>query len=247
MMQCPQCKTANRLGAIFCRSCGAKLEIDSITSQTFEQVTGVVPQDKARAKKRVRSIIFNSLRLLFLAAVVFGAYLALQRPKVDQPETSDARAKEFEEKRDRLLAALEQRDKVENVEFFTVGINSSLAKMMAGTEEKGKAFQLVDSWVLFDTDGRITWVIDAKLFGRLLRFQYMGTVEVKDGKLTFTPDGIFSGKLGQLPYPTYFMQSMTSRLLSSILEGGEGANKKLIDAISELKIDKDKVIISVKK
>ena len=253
MMQCPQCKTANRLGAIFCRSCGAKLEIDSITSQTFEQVTGLVPQDKAKAKKRVRSIIFNSLRLLFLAAVVFGAYLALQRPKVDQPETSDARAKEFEEKRDRLLAALEQRDKVENVEFFTVGINSSLAKMMAGTEEKekekekGKTFQLVDSWVLFDTGGRITWVIDTKLFGRLLRFQYMGTVEVKDGKLTFTPDGIFSGKLGQLPYPTYFMQSMTKRLWSSILEGGEGANKKLIDAISELKIEKDKVIISVKK
>jgi hypothetical protein len=247
MMQCPQCQTSNRLGAIFCRSCGAKLEIDSITSQTFEQATGVVPQDKIKAKKRVRRIIVNSLRLVFLAAVVFGVYLALQRPAVEQPETRDEYAKAFTERRDKLLNALERQNKVENVEFSTIGVNSSLARMMAATENKGKTFQLVDSWAVFGEDGQVTWVIDAKLFGRLLRFQYMGTAEVKEGKLVFTPEGLFSGKLGQLPYPTYFMKTMTKRLWDSILEDGGGANKKLLGAISALKFEKDKVIITVTK
>ena len=77
MMQCPQCGTENRLGAIFCRSCGAKLETDGITSQTFEQVTGVVPKDKAKGKKRVKKIILNSIRIVFLALIVVGGLFLL--------------------------------------------------------------------------------------------------------------------------------------------------------------------------
>jgi len=247
MMQCPQCGTANRLGAIFCRSCGAKLEIDAITSQTFEQATGVVPQDKSKAKNRVKRIIINSLRLLFLAVIVFGFYLALQRPEVDQPKTTEELSKKLEDRRNRLLEKLDKDGEVKNVAFMTAGINSYLAHMMAETEEKGKTFQLVDSWVLFDTDGTATWVIDAKLFGRLLRFQYVGTIEMEDGKVAFKPSGIFAGKLGQLPYPTYFMQTMIKRMWSSIMDDSDGDNKKLLDAITELKFDKDKVTISVKK
>ncbi|MBN1917286.1 MAG: zinc ribbon domain-containing protein [Verrucomicrobia bacterium] len=245
MMQCPQCQTANRLGAIFCRSCGAKLEIDSVTSQTFEQVTGVVPKDKAKGKKRVKSIIINSLRLVFLAALVFGVYLALQRPEVDQPKTEEAAAKDFKNRRTRLIELLQNQGEYKNAKFATKGINSYLASLMAETEDKGKTLQLVDSWVNFGDDGALTWVIDAKLFGRLLRFQYMGTLEVKDDKVVFTPDGFFSGKLGKLPYPTFFIQSLTKRLWNSVLDDGD--NKTVIEAISELKTAKDELTISVKK
>ena len=244
MMQCPQCGTANRLGAIFCRSCGVKLEVDSITKDTFEQVTGIVPKDRADAKKRVRSITFNLLRLAFLGLLVFGVYLALQLPEVEEPETTSALAAQFKQTQTRLGTAVAQKRE------FTVtttegAINSYLADRVGATEDKGKTFQLLDTWVLFDDDGGIDWVIDAKLFGRRLRFQYKGKLVVEDGGVTFKPEGFFAGRLGKLPYPSPLLKRTVSKLWKSIIREEE-ENKKILNAISDVEIDGDQITVTVK-
>lgn len=244
MMQCPECGTANRLGAIFCRSCGAKLELDSVTSETFEQVTGIVSKDKLDAKKRVRRIIFNVLRLVFLAAIVYGFYLALQRPEVDQPETSGKLVTRFKAMRAELLTGINHKRTVTKTTTERA-VNSYLASLIAATESKGKSFQLVDSWVLIEDGGELNWVIDVKLFGRLMRFQYFGTVEIKDGEAVFTPKGFFSARLGKLPYPTLLIEMTAKRLWHSILEADNRANEKVLGAVSDLKFKGDTITITV--
>jgi len=243
MMQCPNCGTGNRLGAIFCRSCGTKLELDQVTSQTFEQVTGIVPKDKVDKKKQVRRIIVNVLRLVFLAVIVYGVYLALQRPEVKQPETSGRLASQFKTMLKEMLIAVDGQKTVTKT-TTEQALNSYIRSMVGATEMKGN-YQLVDSWVLVEDNGDVDWVVDAKLFGRLLRLQYQGTVEMKDGKVTFTPKGFFAARMGKLPYPTPLMKMMIKRLWGSIVEQDERVNKKFLDAISELKFEGDNITVTV--
>ena len=248
MMQCPNCQTGNRLGAIFCRSCGTKLELDEITTHTFEQVTGIVPKDKMDKKKRVRRIIVNVLRLVFLAAIVYGVYLAVQRPEVEQPDTSGRLASQFKTMLNEMLIAVGDKKTVTKT-TSEQALNSYISSMVDVTEMKGN-YQLVESWVLIEDNGDVDWVVDAKLFGRLLRLQYQGTVEMKDGKVTFTPKGFFAARMGKLPLPTPLMKLWIKRLWRSILEetgtsGTEKVNEKFLKAISELKFEGNKITVTV--
>lgn len=245
MMECPHCKTANRLGAIFCRSCGARLELDSVTAETFERVTGIVPKDKADKRKRVKSIIFNVIRLVFLGAIVFGFYLALQRPKVEQPEIDGRLASQFREEMRKLLQDVEQKKTPPQWTTTKQAVNSYIASMLAETKEKGKTFQLVDMWLLIEDSGDLDWVIDVKLFGRLMRIQYLGTVEKVDGKYTLTPKGFFAVHMGKLPLPTPLMSLWAKRLWRSIAEGAEGLNQKFLDAVTDLKFEGDTIRVTV--
>ncbi len=242
MMQCPQCGTSNRLGAIFCRSCGVKLEVDSVTKDTFEQVTGIVPKDKTDAKKRVRRLVLNVVRVAILALLVLGVYLALQLPEVEEPETTSKLAAQFEQTRARLGGAVTREQEL-TVTITEDALNSYLAERMGATENKGKNFQLLDTWVLFD-DGDLDWVIDAKLFGRRLRFQYKGKLVVEDDGVVFKPKGLFAARLGALPYPAPLMNKTVSRLWKSICD--EEKNEEILKAISDVKIDGDQITVTVK-
>ena len=245
MMQCPQCGTGNRLGAIFCRSCGVKLVVDSVTKDTFEQVTGIVPKDRTDAKKRVRRIIFNSLRLVFLALLVLGVYFAVQLPEVEAPETTSKLAKQFTDTQTRLGQAVE-REREMTVSITQGAVNSYLADRLGETENKGKTFQLMDTWVLFEDNGDVNWVIDAKLLGRRLRFQYRGTLVVEDGGVRFKPKGFFSGQLGKLPYPSPLLKMTVSKLWDSIGGEEEEQNEKILKAISDVKIEGDQITVTIK-
>jgi hypothetical protein len=248
MMQCPQCGTANRLGAIFCRSCGAKLELDSVTSQTFEKITGVVPKDKADAKKRTKRIIVNVIRLVILVLIVFGVYLALQIPDVEKPETTDKDLANLKATRSELVAAAGGNARAQDqLKISEKEINAYIQERLGATDLGKSTFRLVDTWVLFDKDGEVIWVIDAKLFGRPLRFQYLGKVEMAGGKVTFKKKGLFTGRLGKLPYPTILIDTTTKRLLDSLLESDKGENRKLLDAISELTFTDHSVTIKVRR
>lgn len=248
MMQCPQCGTDNRLGAIFCRSCGTKLELDSVTSQTFEQVTGVVAKNKSDAKKRTKRIVFNVIRLVILALLVAGVYLAMQIPEVGKPTTEDRDATLFERKIESLTAALsgDPNGRTE-LPIKEQEVNAYIQKRMGATDLGKGTFQLADTWVLFGKDGEITWVIDAKLFGRPLRFQYFGTVEAKDGKLVFKKKGLFTGKLGKLPYPTILLDMTTKKLLDSLLKDEKVDIEKLLDGVSELTFADEQVTVKVRR
>jgi len=247
MMQCPSCGTANRLGAIFCRSCGAKLELDSITSETFQKVTGVVPKDKKDAKRRVKRIILNVFRLIFLGLVVLAVYLALQRPEVEQPETSKPLALQFKTAVGKIAKGIDTGKTPPRWKTSGTALNSYLSGLVTNTGMGSKTYQLVDTWVLIEDDGALTWVIDAKLFGRLLRIRYFGIVEKKDDKVVFTPRGFFAGRMGKLPVPSPLVGAFwVKRLWNSILEGNGGANEKVLAAISDLQFSGDTITVSFK-
>lgn len=242
MMQCPNCGTGNRLGAIFCRSCGTKLEFDEITSETFEKVTGVVPKDKADRRRQIRSIIVNVLRLAFLGVIVYGLYLALQRPEVSRPETKGQLATQFRTMAKEMMMAVDKKRTVTQT-TTEVALNSYLASRVAAIETKGRGFRLVDSWVGIEDSGRVEWVIEVKLFGRLMRLQYFGTVKVEDDRVTFTPKGFFAVRMGELPLPTPFMKLWSKRLWRSILDADR--NEEFLAAISDLKFEGDDITVTV--
>jgi hypothetical protein len=242
MMQCPQCGTSNRLGALFCRSCGVKLDVDSVTKDTFEQVTGVVPKDRTDAKKRVRKLISNLISLVVLALLVLGVYLAVQIPQVEEPKTTSKLATEFESTQLKLGKAIAQKREV-TVTITEGAINSYLAERLGATENKGKTFQLLDTWILLGDDNALDWVIDTKLFGRRLRFRYKGKLVVDDDGVVFKPKGFFSARLGALPYPTPLLKRTVSKLWKSIRD--EETNEAILNAVSDVKIDGNTITVTV--
>jgi len=84
MIPCPKCGADNMIGAIFCRSCSAKLELDDIKPETFEE------KEKSPAAKA--GLIIQRLISLAIFLVVAGAVVAIFLP--GEGRVTD----EFEEK-----------------------------------------------------------------------------------------------------------------------------------------------------
>lgn len=65
MLHCPKCNEENLLNAIFCRNCGAKLDIESIKPDTVMKKASSV-HDK---KKKIESAVYTILLIVVVAAV----------------------------------------------------------------------------------------------------------------------------------------------------------------------------------
>ncbi len=241
MMKCPNCGTENRLGAIFCRSCGIKLELDEITAETFEEKTGVVARDKVDKKKQKRKFIYNLIGLIILLAFIFAVYLALQIPRFEEIRTSSDLLKSFKRKKRNLNLAL--LSKVERVEQITEAeLNSYIASMMINMENEGRKIRINDIWVFLEEDNRITILLDLRVFGRRIIAQYFGKLNVGNGNAKFQPNGVFAAKLGKLPYPTFLMRRHCKNVLKNLEE-----DKELLEKLSEVEIKDGKIIARVKK
>ena len=88
MIKCPKCQADYQIGAIFCRSCGDKLDIDKLRPDDIKKAT------RNRAKL-IGRIIRNVISLILLLAIVGGAVLMALAPPGDWSNTlNDAESKE---------------------------------------------------------------------------------------------------------------------------------------------------------
>ncbi len=76
MIQCPKCREENQIGAIFCRSCGEKLELDQLTPDSFQQ-----GGDDSKTKT-VITIVRNLIILVLILAVIGAIAAVFMKPSI---------------------------------------------------------------------------------------------------------------------------------------------------------------------
>lgn len=172
MIKCPKCQADNQIGAIFCRSCGDKLDIDKLRPDDIKKAT------RNRAKL-IGRIIRNVISLILLLAIVGGAVLMALAPPGDWSNTlNDAESKE----RNKKIVAIMRRVKQLDVDFkFNQReLNAYATEVLRLTsedkrkrqeeqiEEGGKAM-LVPEAVRVDllADGRLRFVLESRLWNKI--------------------------------------------------------------------------------
>ena len=212
MISCPNCGTENRYGAIFCRTCGKKLDvIDEITVENIDEKT--IGRKRRRRKDKAaptpkelhkRGIIINAIRILIILLVAFAVYLTQQMPPVSAIETSEASKNSFERKRKNLSDAV--KDKKSDSETITQKeLNSHVASLLPASVKQGKTVKLENVQVaLGDAEKDISVRMYVRIFGKRMLFQLFGNLEQKNGEIVFSPSTF--AKVGKLPYPAFLMK-----------------------------------------
>jgi hypothetical protein len=212
MIVCPNCQTENRLGSIFCRSCGSKLALDDLNVQNFEQKTGVVSKEKINKAKRKRKLIINIIRLAFLLAIAYGVYLVFQEPQMPKIDTSGKANESFKKKETAILDARKAGKEIE-VAFTELEVNSFVAVVAIDSENTGKA-KLKEIFIDLKEDNRVEIFLVTSIFGQRIVASCYGKVSAGESGLVFEPDGFFAAKMGKLPYPMFLFKYMTKNVLT---------------------------------
>jgi hypothetical protein len=101
MIACQECGAENRLGTIFCHSCGAKLDLDAVQP--------VIESGKHKQKKKgtgLRNII-ALIVLVVIAGVLAGIFVKAELPvKVDVKKISQDRMRHVHQRYQRILRSM---------------------------------------------------------------------------------------------------------------------------------------------
>lgn len=221
MIVCPKCKTENMLGAIFCRGCGEKLNIDELR-----------PEDIARAiqskTKKGTSILRNLIAFILLVAVL-GTLAAIFIPPAYTPMDELPEA-DFMAARTRMTTLLRAKPgeqyrftaaEVNHLAKHTVDLTregiEKRAEAIAKGELKVEGFSVpYDLNVELLGENRVRLVLLSKLYDKVpLHTVVEGVVSGSpDGGLWFVPDTFFAGRLPV--YGQIFQDAVLQRFLALI-------------------------------
>lgn len=253
MLTCPNCGGENRYGAIFCRSCGKKLDIiDELTVENIHEKTGGKKRRRKKEKSeltpkqlRRRSMIINGIRVAVILLVGFAVYLTQQTPSLSAISTSDGSRRSFMKKKQTLrrgspvtvttkeinsyLAGLLPRikdGKVVKFDYLQVALGNDANK--DNNEGKGKGKDKDKN------NNEIAIRMYVRVFGKNMLFQLFGKLEKSNGKVRFSPTTF--AKIGKLPYPTFLMKQHCKNILSDLK-----SDKELFEKLSEATIKEVKI------
>jgi len=234
MIKCPECSHENQLGAIFCRNCGAKLDI--------ERIRPVVNDNRLRGgvAALIQRIVF-AIILLALVGVLVGLFLPYGLK--EYPAASAEAAKSA---KDKVAAVMEKLDNgVGGVKYvFTPEEATEAYNSCFLAKADGSASYVIER-VAFDAlpDGNIGIVAFTKIFGSVpARF----TVKINkpDVKVGESPDAapsiqydILGASMGHVSLPGAFLKGKILEKLAPLAQGKDV--EKILNAIRGLEIDED--------
>ena len=200
-MVCPQCQTENRLGAIFCRSCGMKLDIESIDFETFEEKTGVKLKEGAKIGKIIAKVVVLVVILGIAAAIALAAMVPeIERSPTKETGRTDSLASFNNKKQyiERSIGRLKTGKFRLKIPFSEGEINSYITSEFEDAEMK-KGLIVFDE---IDVDLMSGNTVEVRFFGKVkgkkLLLRIKGEVELEGGTLGITP---VSASIGRLPIP----------------------------------------------
>lgn len=237
MLNCPNCGSDNRYGAIFCRMCGKKLDIiDELTVENIDEKTGGKKRKRKKDKLKLtpkqfrrRSIIISAVRIVVILLVGFAVYLTQQTPSLSAISTSDGSRKSFVQKKRRLRGG-------NSATITTREINSYLAGLLPDIKD-GKVVKFDYLQIALGNDNdkdQIAIRMYGRVFGKKMLFQMFGKLEKKNGHIKFSPTTF--AKIGKLPYPCFLMKFHCKNILRDLKSDQELFEKLTEATIKEVKV-----------
>lgn len=224
IIKCPECSHENQLGAIFCRNCGAKLEIDKMA-----------PEVKDRSGPGVFKIIRRtiiSLVVLVLIGLLAGVFIPRSAPAYGA--FGEEEMKNLKKKCDELFKYVEGKGKRRTYVFTpkeaTLAFNNYLLP-------EGKLGSLPVSAICFEQmqTGETRIIVSKKIGGLLpVRYEVTGTPTISESEekgLELVPVKV---GMGILPIPAALTGSIVSQFYS--LTSAPELNQ-VIKAVDKFQID----------
>jgi hypothetical protein len=181
MINCPKCGAENMIGAIFCRTCHAKLNLDELSPDAFDEPPEPASKKAARLLQRVL--------VLGIVLVLGGVLVALFWPvKAGLPAAADEAAAA----RAQRMVKSSGRFSFKSAEA-TAAVDAVLGLPAAGSGTRKPQHVSVE----FLADGAVRLVLKAKLFGQIpMTTVLVGRPEVSGpGSMSFTVQEAKTGLL----------------------------------------------------
>ncbi len=237
MIRCPKCGADNMIGAIFCRTCGERLNLDEIRPE----------QELAKQKQpaKVQTIITRLVTLvIFLVIAGIIGMILLPNPGGVKGEIDAAAQK-------RLTAQWQIMTKGHwrrphkfqfNSDEVTAAANQVLG--LGGSESDSGSKGLVPEHISIEllSSGYVKMVLRTRLFGKLhIDNTLIGRFSGGDSGVTFTPFSASMGKLG-LPGP---LKSVVVKRFAALVQG-HGDLETLAARIQKVDVEDDMVALTLK-
>ncbi|MFA4945386.1 MAG: zinc ribbon domain-containing protein [Lentisphaeria bacterium] len=212
MIKCHQCNAENMLGAIFCRNCGTRLEIDKFRPETVDQRRR--RQGRSWGGRLYRLTVFALL--LLLAAGLAGIFLP--SPKRPVPALGAAELAAAEARFDSF--ALPRR--AEAALTFTSAEATALANKRLLTDAgAGGPFTVTAVTLDFRTGGHVLVTVAGKLLGKL-PMENQALVRLESGAGTPAKVTVVKVRAGKLPIPA-FAHSLVLQRIEPLFAGNAAA------------------------
>lgn len=240
LIKCPQCNHDNQLGAIFCRNCGTKLDVETIRPKVVDQRTSSWD-------------LFSLLRQL-VSLVVFlgliGVIVMMFLPSPDNAQAlSESQVEEVKIKFDELARRVEGGFGRDAYSFSPAEVTylcneKFVAKPAAEGEDAGGSYHIQRLSVALDAQNYTTLRLGTKLAGKLpATFEIRGFIpEPAEGqpaaRLTVT-----KAQMGRMKMPDFVRQSIIGKYLPV---ADSPQLKKILAATARIEVKDGQYVVSLK-
>ena len=240
MIKCAKCGFENQMGAIFCRQCGEKINMDEISPESIEQGK---KKDKAKqaAAKAIRWTV-RILVLLVILGVAAAAFAPWDLPVYVAPNENSA---DFKAKEESAMLKLkffseERLYRLPEKESISIDeLNILFCKyFLKPGENKSFAWTLDHIYFIPEKDSIKTQVF-ARLFDTIpVVFQFKGMAGIKSGDSNDISLRIDSAVIGHLPL--IFCEKPVAGKLEEFLNNDE--LKRVFKRTESITLDKDQLV-----
>lgn len=230
LLKCAKCGNDNQLGAIFCRECGEKLEIETIRPN--------VEKTKATNIIGIVRRVVTGIILLILIYVIAAMFIPQSPPS--SMLASDLQAK-ASEKFKAMMAKIDGRYGESSYVFTPAEVTYLYNNEM--TEEAAAetgSYSIEKMYFTIDSRSFVHIMIQSKLAGKVpVTFALTGILPEDSTAMT-----VRSTQMGRLGLPKMFKKKIISKFTSA---NDTGIIKKLIDGSASVKVENGDFVITLKK
>lgn len=229
LIKCPECNHENQLGAIFCRNCGAKLEIEKLAPEAKDQKSFSV-------LKIVRRLIALALVLILIGLAV-GLFFPIGLKQYGA--LSQDQIEEVDKKLEAMFAAVQGKGRTRNYvltpEETTYAFNTAFFQ---DSESKGGTWQIEKLIIAPDEEGYVHLVLPTKLAGKVpARFELKGTLSDSGDEENPIRFDIVQAKMGNFGFPGAVQSVVIDKFQPLLTNPGV---QEFMKSVKSVELDEDR-------
>ena len=234
MIKCSECGHENQLGAIFCRECGVKLDVEALRPEIKD----------SKHSTNVVGLIRNIIGVALLVVVVGALGLMFYPASIVMPSLGEEEQKAAEAKLKALLVRVDEKYGDDKYTFspaeVTYLLNNALTKK-DGDDKKTAAYKVQDMVVSVDARGIVHIAMRSKLLVIPATFEVSGSFDMDTANFR-----VLGQRMGHLSIPNGLRKKIVSKF-TPVLDDPQGAIKKILGNASSIAVDAGEFVITVKK